>query len=404
MDTQSLGRMLTRVRQALLDERVDEGHWQGELSSSALSTATSLVALSLVNQELHRERCQRAVVWLEESQNEDGGWGDTIKSLSNLSTTLLVWAALRQGGGRQERMDRARLWVERQVGGSDPNRIRQAVMDRYGKDRTFSIPIIMMGTICGIFEEDDRQAWSKVWPLPFELAAFPRRWYAALQFPVVSYALPALIAIGYARNYHCPPFFLGRVRQGIWPGVSRLLKEIQPSTGGYLEAAPLTSFVTMALASAGQKEHAVIPEAVRFLENSQREDGSWPIDTNLATWVTTLAIKALGSEHGEASYGEEQQKALRSWLLDQQYRETHPFTGAAPGGWAWTNLAGGVPDADDTPGALLSLALLSAEPNAEDREAAERGCAWLLDRFLAVSSSAAKSLLWIITAICFSEN
>src|SRR5205823_11668354 len=29
--------------------------------------------------------------------------------------------------------------------------------------------------------------------------------------------------------------------------------------------------------------------------------------------------------------------------------------GADPGGWAWTDLPGGVPDADDTPGAILAL-------------------------------------------------
>ena len=55
----------------------------------------------------------------------------------------------------------------------------------------------------------------------------------------------------------------------------------------------MTSFVTMALAGADQKHHPVVPRAVAFLHESVREDGSWPIDTNLATWGTTLAIKAL---------------------------------------------------------------------------------------------------------------
>ncbi|MFO0060032.1 MAG: prenyltransferase/squalene oxidase repeat-containing protein, partial [Planctomyces sp.] len=32
-----------------------------------------------------------------------------------------------------------------------------------------------------------------------------------------------------------------------------------------------------------------------------------------------------------------------------------PYTGAAPGGWSWTDLPGGVPDADDTPGAMLAV-------------------------------------------------
>ena len=82
-------------------------------------------------------------------------------------------------------------------------------------------------------------------------------------------------------------------------------------------------------------------------------DGSWPIDTNLATWVTTLAIKALAHQPGALT--PEQRLTLREWLLGQQYRVEHPYTHAAPGGWAWTDLPGGVPDADDTPGALLAL-------------------------------------------------
>ncbi|MEZ6078622.1 MAG: hypothetical protein R3C56_24000 [Pirellulaceae bacterium] len=44
------------------------------------------------------------------------------------------------------------------------------------------------------------------------------------------------------------------------------------------------------------------------------------------------------------------------WLLACQHRRRHAFTGANPGGWGWTDLSGAVPDADDTPAALLALA------------------------------------------------
>ncbi len=44
------------------------------------------------------------------------------------------------------------------------------------------------------------------------------------------------------------------------------------------------------------------------------------------------------------------------WLLSCQHWSDHPFTGAQPGGWGWSNLSGAVPDADDTPAALLALA------------------------------------------------
>jgi squalene-hopene/tetraprenyl-beta-curcumene cyclase len=92
---------------------------------------------------------------------------------------------------------------------------------------------------------------------------------------------------------------------------------------------------------------------------SVRLDGSWPIDTNLSTWVTTLAINALGSA-GDL-HKLDTQSELRHLLLAQQHKQRHPYTGAEPGGWAWTPLPGGVPDGDDTPGAVLALLQLGAE-------------------------------------------
>ena len=132
-----------------------------------------------------------------------------------------------------------------------------------------------------------------------------------------------------------------------------MLEAIQPSSGGYLEATPLTSFVTLSLASIGLAEHPVAKNGVRFIENSVRPDGNWPIDTNLATWVTTLSVNALATA-GELERLDKKPE-LVAWLLQQQYMVRHPYTGAEPGGWAWTPLPGGVPDMDDTPGALLAL-------------------------------------------------
>src|SRR6185436_7172373 len=144
-------------------------------------------------------------------------------------------------------------------------------------------------------------------------------------------------------------------------------------SGGFLEATPLTSFVTMSLAGSGLADHIVTGRGMQFLIDSARPDGSWAIDTNLATWVTTLSVNALGGE-----IPAQERRAIRLWLLQQQYKKVHPYTGAAPGGWAWTNRSGGVPDADDTPGALLALKLLhDQDPDVNDAAAA--GVGWLLD-------------------------
>src|SRR5439155_5212715 len=78
--------------------------------------------------------------------------------------------------------------------------------------------------------------------------------------------------------------------------------------------------------------------------------------SNLATWVTTLAVNALAA--AAELDGLDRKTELREWLERQQYKERHPYTGADRGGWAWTDLPGGVPDGDDTPGALLALSHL----------------------------------------------
>ena len=48
------------------------------------------------------------------------------------------------------------------------------VAARYGKDRTFSVPILMLCALGGRLGEG-REAWRRVLPLPFEIAALPRR-------------------------------------------------------------------------------------------------------------------------------------------------------------------------------------------------------------------------------------
>ena len=140
---------------------------------------------------------------------------------------------------------------------------------------------------------------------------------------------------------------------------------------------------------------------LQFIEASVRDDGSWPIDTNLTTWVTTLSVNALGgatcrtglqtrpesnlSVSGQDGSGDPSCVAadsIRHWLLHQQYKIVHPYTHAAPGGWSWTDLPGGVPDADDTPSAMLALMNLREPDDAfsEDEVASLKAAAiWLLD-------------------------
>jgi squalene-hopene/tetraprenyl-beta-curcumene cyclase len=354
IDLERLERAYRTARDALLAERTPDGHWVGELSTSALSTATAVSALALVQKHTaqnHSTLITGGIAWLAAHQNTDGGWGDTTKSLSNISTTMLCRAAFHITGMAAQYGDclsRCGIYLAERFGHA-PEELAEAVRKRYGKDRTFSVPILMTCALAGLVE------WREVPPLPFELACFPQSWFRFLRLPVVSYALPALIAIGQAIYHHRPPRnpITRLTRRFALARSLRVLQSIQPSSGGFLEATPLTSFVTMSLASIGHAEHPVASKAVEFLVKSVRPDGSWAIDSNLATWVTTLAVNALATARELDEL--EQRYELSTWLQQQQCREHHPYTGAAPGGWGWTYLPGSVPDGDDTPGALLAL-------------------------------------------------
>ena len=340
---------LHTATRALLSEMNERGHWTGELSSSALSTATAVVALKTMRADA--ALVDGGIRWLLENRNADGGWGDTTRSKSNLSTTALCWAATGDA--------KAEAWL------GDKATLPHRIAARYGKDHTFSVPILMTLAIAG------RVDWRVIPKLPFELAAVPHWLWGAIQLPVVSYALPALIAIGQAIQHHAPSW--NPLRPLAKKKTLRVLATLQPGNGGFLEATPLTSFVTMALASCGLGENIVAQKGVAFLRASVRGDGSWPIDTDLATWTSTLAIKALPAN----ALKPEQRLTLREWLLGQQWTREHPYTHAAPGGWAWTDLPGGVPDADDTPGALLALLKLGIV-DGPLTAAGSAGVKWLL--------------------------
>ncbi len=350
------------ARETLLSMRTEEDWWEGHLSSSAVATATAAIALQRAGFEGDRPLLEQAVAWLVADQNEDGGWGDSPGSPSNIAATALTIAALTVAEiPHPEVLEQARNWIEESVGGGD---VVAAIKHRYGDDRTFQSPILAACALAGLVE------WRDVPTLPFELAAMPRGWHALLRLQVVSYGLPALVSVGaliYMKRGG-DTMLRSILRMATVGRALRMLPDLQPASGGFLEAAPLTAFVAMSLTEVLGPEHVVVEGCLEFLRETIRDDGSWPIDTNLSVWVTTNALMALRESGGTPSEIEE---SAQSWLRKQQMRHPHPFTNADPGGWPWTHLPGGVPDADDTAGAVLEMAA------AGSRRAALDGAVWL---------------------------
>jgi len=380
---------MKRQLQTTLDSLIDKlqqnynsqtGFWQSSLSDSALATAVTTFALYSVDKQKYAPQINNAISWLGNTINPDGGWGDTPQSKSNLSTTLLCWATLNIAQKTKQLIDiekQSSNYIKKIAGTLKISNISQAVLKHYGNDLTFSVPILTMCLLAGRFA-NEKNPWKYIPQLPFEFATLPQATFSLLHLPVVSYAIPALIAVGLVQHKQKPTKILPLrwIRNLCQNRCLQKLKQMQPTSGGFLEAAPLTAFVIICLSFSQQKQNLVVKQGVKFLLQSIRKNGSIPIDTDLNIWCTTLAINALTTNH-ISSLSTEQNKQLQNSLLEKQYKHIHPFTAAAAGGWAWTDKSGAVPDADDTAGALLAIHNLNKN-NAQIKDAAKNAINWLL--------------------------
>lgn len=363
--------MQTDAFERLMKSRSEDGMWRGKLSSSAISTSVSVFALQRIDADKYKSQIKEGVKWLNSTMKEDGSWGDSVESPSNMTATLLTYVSLYAVG---KSSDKTRSYLNDKFGGNTEKDLINGVLNYYGKDLTFSVPILMMCALAGVISDK-----KTIPPFPFELATLPQSLFRYLNLPVVSYAIPALIAIGICQMNKKGGFFT-RIRRLFVPKAMRVLVKMQPEDGGYLEAAPLTAFVSMCLAEGGFREHEVTQKCAQFLVDTVREDGSWPIDTNLSGWVTSLAAKCpllASPKGGEESHCDKLgiEKELSEIIKRNATKDVHPFTAAKAGGWGWSDLSGSVPDGDDTSGALVALHnLLKGECCKE----VEDGLKWLM--------------------------
>ena len=361
----------------LLDEMNSDGFWEGQLSSSALGVAVAVAALHFHDREAHQKEIQLGLMWLQQNVNEDGSFGDTPESPGNVSTSLLVYAAINLYAGSEEKIGllqtKVSVYLQTQGINVNSSEVAGAILQHYKKDYTFSVPILTMCGLCGIPGE---QAFNHIPQLPFELSLLPRKFYRMLKLSVVSYAIPALVAVGIVifKKKKSTSFLRFVRKRSIRPALA-LLQRLMPESGGFLEAIPLTAFVSLSLIGSGYQDLEVVEKGIRFLKMTQRNDGSWPIDVDLSTWVTTLSVKALRSKTDEVLNSNVKGR-ISSHLKAIQNVGVHPFNGSEPGGWGWTNYPGSVPDGDDTPGVIQTLLQLQAK--AEIKDEVLTACNWLL--------------------------
>ena len=268
LDLDRLKAAYEKANADLLAERTPDGHWVGELSSSALSTATAVTVLAMSRCRVGQGRCGRRPT----TRSGRAYVADSLVPPYELATSSTAASATSPPSKTptagsatptcRTPTSRRRTWswrrciwrgwpmnmprlLERADAYLESKGRLAGLRERYGIDKTFVVPIMTNLALAGLVD------WREIDPLPFELACVPQSWYRFVGMPVVSYAIPALVAIGQARYFHAPPWNpVSRLVR--WLSISRSLKvlrRMQPDSGGYLEATPLTSFVVMSLAA-----------------------------------------------------------------------------------------------------------------------------------------------------------
>jgi squalene-hopene/tetraprenyl-beta-curcumene cyclase len=358
----------------LLQKRNAAGFWEGRLSSSALGVAVAITALHFYDAKGNASEISSGLNWLGQNINTDGGFGDSPKSVSNVSTSLLCFAAVKACRRKDALLLKIGNYLRSQNIDINSEKLISSILDFYKTDRTFSVPILTMCALCSV---PGKEAFDSIPQLPFEFSLLPRSFYSALNLSVVSYAIPALIAVGIAifRFKKKKNPLMRWIREASVNKSLALLRKIQPESGGYLEAIPLTAFVCLCLIESGYRDLEVVRDGMNFLKRTQREDGSWPIDIDLSTWVTSLAVKSIKNQ-ADILTSDDKQK-LTNHFLNIQNKTIHPFNGTQPGGWGWTSHSGSVPDGDDTPGTMLALIALNQDNPEVIREAVLYGNKWL---------------------------
>lgn len=342
--------------EAYLRAHHKETHWVGELSSSALATAISIVALQLVDASLYAGRIAQGRQWLIATQATDGGWGDAIVDASNINATSLALAALiftlpaSEDEAAKSAIERARRRLD-QLGGwpavADPERC------------TLSGPCRTVAALAGIMD------WRKIKRLRPEVILLPTSLRRTISTTFPAYlSISTLHSITASHPLNDLPTYKRARTMAI-----RWLEQAQGPNGSFEESAFLTSVIVACWTAAGYSDLPWLRPAIEFILASQRADGSWPIDRDLETFDTDLTVFAL-KEAGIPVPAEEE---VLAWLLARQFTTDCFPTGAHPGGWAWA-MPAGWPDADDTSYTMLALRSLGVPA---DDPAIIQGADWL---------------------------
>lgn len=357
---------VTRATDFLVSQQLDEGNFEGQLSSSTFpSCAYAWIQLT------HGKTLEKELIdWFIENQNGDGAWGLDTAKLSNQDATLF-----------------SQLILEL-VSEDSSNPEVQETLSRIPQ---FPLKLALVKLAYAAFDQFD---WNK---LTLSKNALPLMRFVKLlmrvpflrtvlnpprhKLPPVDLFNTSLFDDLFIAEQHTlvPVFILIESntsrRQEIIGALVEWLKARVLSDGSWFRVNYITALSVLALIEVSKNGNVdpdippLIEKSLAWLGNTQNLDGGCREALNLNVWDTALSIITLtevdtGTNDSSSATGKAAQ-----WLVDHQNDD---------GGWAFSGMRdSSLPsDADDS--ALGTLSLIRAElKSTEANSAIQRGIEWL---------------------------
>jgi squalene-hopene/tetraprenyl-beta-curcumene cyclase len=313
--------------------------WKGRLTGSALATAGAALALGSAGRPRHRPAIESALEWLANTQNADGGWGDTYNSPSNVPATIAAWVAISSWEHADGKIvtagRRAESFLSDQCGGLESAHIAGGLAQAAGGSPIAAATAAAMCAATGMIN-------------PRELKRHPdqRLAYRLLKNRLIHRANP-----------------VGRIFDGLSTrrGIAAL-EQYSPA-----KCPVSTTCLTMiALAAANRLDHPAMDRCADFLAGVAHDEGGLSSTPNIAVRTTAQVVAALG-EGGGLCPPSDRCNGIAKWLLNRQ----------SDGGWGACDLPGAAINCYDTANVLLALHALRAFDD-EAVACARRGVRFLL--------------------------
>ncbi|WP_125727587.1 prenyltransferase/squalene oxidase repeat-containing protein [Kibdelosporangium aridum] len=349
--------VVSRATDYLYDTQREDGAWTDRLSSSPMTTALSVLALSTVDKDRYREQVGRGLDWLRRNQRGDGGWSmaDTFPP-SSPGTSAFAVAALKglDPHGASDIVDKALRYIEFD-GGLD------SVPGMAGiAPRSWPAAAPIAWVLAGL-RDPQEQPYQ-----PIEVMLLPQ----ALRNKV-SIGLPGVLALGIMQRRTMQAGPLRRLAQWLAePRALAWLRGVLGPNGGVEECPMLSAMIVIGLHSAGVGQD-IRDASLSYLLSTQRTDGSWAVDRDLEISVSAYAVLALAESIDVAK--EPRLRPTTDWLVSTQWQEPFRPLRIPAGGFSW-NVPSGWPESEDTAvvlSVLGELGLTTAHP------AVAAGLKWL---------------------------